>query len=407
MMGKARKISEKRPQRLRGGYPLSPGRGTRVRKALFEVQQKKLSLRDASKQYGFSFGFLQRRLSGEVEVDKRKGPRPVFNKEEEVAMATWLREMAERGMGLKPQEFLDFVQGVVRKEGKPNNFKDGRPGHDWYYAFMARNAEVVEPRKETPLEMCRAKVNKTKLDTWFVNFRQFLSNHDLLDKPKRIWNADETGFSMGSVPGRVIGPLKSNGHKVPHVSGGHSKQRHTVMFCGNASGDIIPPYFVYPEPKPKGYNPMTGGIDGSKVSYTKKGWMDTATFKTFLSHFDEHAGTDRPVVLLVDGVSSHVDLSVFQDARGRGIELYRLVANATHLMQPLDKGVFGPLKTRWHQVVRKHTRENPGCPIGKQTFAEKLKEAFLLFYKPLTVINSFRSSGTYLQQHLPWTHWIH
>lgn len=88
-------------------------------------------------------------------------------------------------------------------------------------------------------------------------------------------------------------------------------------------------------------------------------------------------------------------LSAFEQASNRGIELYRLVPNATHLMQPLDVGVFGPLKQRWHQLVRAHTRSSPDVPIGKHNFAEKLKEAFLLFYKPLTVINAFRSFGMF------------
>lgn len=31
-------------------------------------------------------------------------------------MANWLKETAERGMGLKPHEVKDFIQNVVRKE---------------------------------------------------------------------------------------------------------------------------------------------------------------------------------------------------------------------------------------------------------------------------------------------------
>ena len=46
-------------------------------------------------------------------------------------------------------------------------------------------------------------------------------------------------------------------------------------------------------------------------------------------------------------------------------------------------------------MARKYARENPGKNISKITFAEKLREAFLLFYKPLTVINAFKSSGIY------------
>lgn len=46
-------------------------------------------------------------------------------------------------------------------------------------------------------------------------------------------------------------------------------------------------------------------------------------------------------------------------------------------------------------VSRKYTRENPGKSIGKEIFAQKLTEAYLQFYKPLTVINAFKSSGIY------------
>lgn len=72
--------------------------------------------------------------------------------------------------------------------------------------------------------------------------------------------------------------------------------------------------------------------------------MDGPTFAKFLEHFDSHIVTERTVVLLIDSVSSHIGSKIFQEARAKSIELYRIVPNATHLMQPLDKGVFGPLR---------------------------------------------------------------
>jgi len=62
-------------------------------------------------------------------------------------------------------------------------------------------------------------------------------------------------------------------------------------------------------------------------------------------------------------------------------------------MQPLDKRVFGPLETKWHIVCRKSTRENPGKVNEKENFAEKLTEAYLQFYTPLTVMNAFKAFG--------------
>ena len=63
--------------------------------------------------------------------------------------------------------------------------------------------------------------------------------------------------------------------------------------------------------------------------------------------------------------------------------MYRLVPNATHSIQPLDKGVVGPLKKRWFEVVRRYIRDNPGAPIGKENFTKLLKEVFLCSTSPL------------------------
>ena len=131
----------------------------------------------------------------------------------------------------------------------------------------------------------------------------------LLDKTASIWNADECGFAMGSKAGAVIGPVRTyKSFQVPHVNGSSSKERLTTMFCCSAAGVIMPPFLVYPRPKPAGCNPLNGALPGTVIEYTKKGWMDAVTFLRFIDHFDQHAGTERPVLLILDSVSSHVDM---------------------------------------------------------------------------------------------------
>jgi hypothetical protein len=192
--------------------------------------------------------------------------------------------MAQRGMGLTAGDFLDLMQTYLRREKRTNPFTNDRPGYGWYYAFMARNVTVLEKRKEVPLEASRAKVTPLLVDTWFDQYRTFLSGKHMLDTPHLIWNADESGFTMGSKPGSVIGPSRqSNPEPVPHLSGGSTKQRLTVMFCGNAEAQMMPPFFVYPQPKPTAYDPMLGSARGSTVVYTNKGWMNAANFSDSLS----------------------------------------------------------------------------------------------------------------------------
>ncbi|WAR25177.1 JERKL-like protein [Mya arenaria] len=369
------------------GKKMTPEKAANVRRVLYSVCNEKLSLRKAAREYGVSYGFLYRRYSGEVDIEKIKGPETVFSSAEEKSMAEWLSEMAQRGMGLRVCEFLDFVQDIVKKENRQTPFKDGRPSYQWFTAFKHRNGNIIDRRTETPLELKWSKLSKSVIDEWYSKYRNFLISIDCLDKPSRIWNADESGFNMGSASAKVIGPTRRD-LAVPHITAG--KQRLTVMYCGRATGEMMPPFFVFPEPKPRSYNPLNGSLEGSAIAYTKKGWMDSKTFDKFIDHFDKYAGQERPVVLLIDSVGSHVDHTVFMHAKAKGIEIYRIVPNATHLMQPLDKGVFGPLKGKWNLVSRRYSRENPGKTIGKENFAEKLNVAYLEFYKPLTVINAFK-----------------
>ena len=102
---------------------------------------------------------------------------------------------------------------------------------------------------------CRAMLTKDKVDKWYSHYRDLVANLGVLEKPKRIFNSEETGFSLESKTGNVIGPLKKDSVQLPHVSGGHSKQRLTDMFCGSANGNMIPPFFICPAPRTRGFNP--------------------------------------------------------------------------------------------------------------------------------------------------------
>jgi len=110
-------------------------------------------------------------------------------------------------------------------------------------ALRAIRKADISPRSESDLEMKRSKVTKEKTDIWYSKFKDFLISKDLVNSPSRIWNADEAGFNMGANKAKVIGPTRRD-LAVPHITSG--KQRPTVMFCGNVSGQMMPPYCVYP-----------------------------------------------------------------------------------------------------------------------------------------------------------------
>ncbi|XP_076664956.1 uncharacterized protein LOC143367216 [Andrena cerasifolii] len=100
-----------------------------------------------------------------------------------------------------------------------------------------------------------------------------------------------------------------------------------------------------------------------------------------------------PVVLYVDGHSSHLTKELSDFCSGHEIELVALFPNATHLMQPMDVALFHPLKLSYRDAVHNWRMSNDGQQLNKAFFACVLKSALyaLNFYTILQ--NGFKKCG--------------
>ena len=104
-----------------------------------------------------------------------------------------------------------------------------------------------------------------------------------------------------------------------------------------------------------------GEVPGTIYALAGKGWMTAEIFnKWFKCHFLRYASAVRPIILLMDGHSSHYCPETIQLAAAEGVILFTLPPNTTHLSQPLDKGVFGPFKIYWRQVCHDFRVSHPG-----------------------------------------------
>ena len=75
-----------------------------------------------------------------------------------------------------------------------------------------------------------------------------------------------------------------------------------------------------------------------------------------------------PAVLFVDGHHSHLTLDLIQLARSKGVHLVCLPPHTTHLLQPLDVGVYGPVKKTWKMIIKQHNLETQAERIVKEDF---------------------------------------
>ncbi|XP_068756525.1 uncharacterized protein [Montipora capricornis] len=362
--------------------------------AMKDVREGRMSTRKAVQKWELKKPTLHDRLNGSVNFDRRKGPSPVLTKAEENQIADWLIQLANRAFGLSKDGFLKAVKKCLDKDGRTTPFKDNKPGNKWFRSFIKRNPKV-KLRKARPLEKKRASICKDAVDTWFTDFEAFLIEKGLANCPSQIWNCDETGFDLQGRAGTVIGP-STRKHAPYRVLSG-SREHITMLPCFNACVQWMPPYFIFPGKRvPVTLNPLEGGVEGSIFPMTETEYMDTQTFYMwFANHFIPNLPPARPVVLLIDSHDSHLDPETFQLAQKNGICLHALLKNATHLVQPSDVGLFGPMKKSWYKSVREFSQRNPNSDTNKRNFCSVFKGTWEDVMGPSVLVSAFSKSGIY------------
>ena len=124
--------------------------------------------------------------------------------------------------------------------------------------------------------------------------------------------------------------------------------------------------------------------------------MDTELFRGWLTdHFLEHAVGVRPLLVLLDGHSSHFQPDLIRFAREHDIILFCLPPHTTHESQPLDASVFKPLKQNWQDACHDYVQTHPGKAVTKYQFSELLHKAWDKTMTPTVICAGFRRCGVY------------
>ena len=158
---------------------------------------------------------------------------------------------------------------------------------------------------------------------------------------------------------------------VHETSGGSGREFFTILTAGAADGTRLPPFILY-----KGVNLYArwtkNGPAGAVYGVSGSGWMEGANFiqwfeRLFVPAVSTLLATG-PVVLFVDGHHSHVTMELIKVARSRNIRLFCLPPHTTHILQPLDVGVYGPAKKAWKTILKDHKIKTLSEYVTKEEF---------------------------------------
>ena len=100
-------------------------------------------------------------------------------------------------------------------------------------------------------------------------------------------------------------------------------------------------------------------VPGTKYGVSFNEWIKTDLFEAWLiEHFLENAMSACLLFLLLDGHGTHYQPQVIRLARGHQCIILCLSPHTTHRPQPLDVGVFAPLKVQWTKICYEFYQKN-------------------------------------------------
>lgn len=388
-------------------------------------------IRETERKYNIPHATFMDKLKEKSSLDARKGPQTILTPEvskptvclvfkllkghryikgicirkmpffivlqEENLLVLWLKAMAKKGMPVEPRQLLDSVEEIIKKDGRPSPFTEGRPGRKWLDLFFKRHPDV-SLRKPEALGVARSFVTEHAIREWHDNLHKYIidetGNDNLLKDPSRIINGDESGFQTNPVTSLVIGP---KGLKDLYEVRGSDKECITVMVTFTASGKMAPPCIVFP------YERIPAEISRNvnpewSLGRSKSGWMTAQVFFGYVANnllpFLKENNITFPVLYLVDGHRSHISFEVATFCMNNGIILYSLLPNATHILQPADVSVFRPIKVSWKKTVSDWLKRTGARSVTRANFAPLIENAFQAANEDV-LKNGFKKCGIY------------
>ena len=350
-----------------------------------------LSANKAADLHGVPRSTLKDRLSGRVAHGVKSGPRPYLSTEEEAELSSHLLQASEIGLGKTRRDVLTLVGTYVEKKGGLRG-KRSVISNGWWDNFCKRNPELSLRSGDSTAAVRMDAMNSENMKAYFDLLSDVYDEFDFGNRPESIYNMDETGVPLEHRPPKVV--AKRGQKKVRCCTSGQKSQM-TVIGCGSATGQSIPPFIIFAA-KQLNHSWTLNEVSGSRYGVSDKGWVDQELFFYWLKdHFLANAVFTRPLLLLLDGHSSHFEPQSIQFAKDNGVVIFCLPPHTTYECQPLDVGLFGPLKRHWQQECHRFYQNNPTRVISKLNFNTVFRQAWYKAVLPANIANEFKKAGVY------------
>ena len=349
------------------------------------------SLRRASTTHGVPRTTLVRRLEGKLPRKQAQVHHQRLSPWQEENLVDWI--LVQGALGLPPThaQIRQFVTRILAHNG------DTQPlGKRWMEGFFARNPQVKTLRGKS-IESRR--VNGASAENIKAFFQLLSIPKVQAIKPCNRWNMDETGIMQGHRGNGLVVGKASRKHILVKSAG--SREWVTIVEAGSAVGNSLPPLIIFrgKDVQQQWFPACLEEWESWRFTASPNGWTSNDIGQKWLEDiFIPLTACDppEPRLLVLDGHGSHETDEFMFRCYEEDIYLTYLPAHSSHVLQPLDLSVFGPMKTLYqHQLaLLGHIDEDiESTPHNKQRFLSCYKAARETALQPRTVRSGWVATG--------------
>jgi hypothetical protein len=352
------------------------------------------SISRTSRTFNIPLTTLRNRIRKVTSQKSRNINQQILTPIEEETLENWIYRAAKLGTPISLRLLIILAEEIQKNRNSISAESTLTPiSRRWTERFRTRH-----PRIKTcftrPIDASRLEgTDYSTLKTYFNRLGELLRENKY--PSSAIFNVDETGFSIGSTRGSFTlydRTATSKGKRQPG-----RQEWITSIECISASGVTLPPTLIF-----KGEKLNSEWIPDSTprdwtFTTSNKGWTnDTLGFEWLTTSFEPFTRNfrDSRCLLLIDGHSSHLTERFIGFCISKNIDLFCLPPHSSHLTQPLDLSIFGPLKTALTFEVDRIFQSSTSR-LPRIEWVEAFIKARNKVFRPPSIISGFQKGGIY------------
>ena len=319
-----------------------------------------------------------------TQSEGRGGHNKMLSDAQVTALKQWIQQQYNNGTGATKQ--MTYAAVCYLRNPLP------APSESWVTKFIKHDLKEFHTITTKPISRQRTTAHdKSVVIDWFKQYTQYIHKHSI--QPSHIWNMDETGFRVG-IPGgeQVLVPVGVHELYTPSPE---NRSSVTVVEAVSATGEVIPPVLIIQGKThmESWYHENLAGTE--RIMLSDSGYINEDLAMEWLQHFIYHTNSSKDStkkILLLDSHISHHNPDFVICAADNNIQIYTLPSHLTHIIQPLDVGVFQPYK-HWHKVAVQTAIRSLDLEYNISSFLRDLPKIREDTFKVRTIVHAFENAG--------------